>query len=75
MKEGGMGWLHLPLPPPAFLSSLFDRTPALKPQGETFWQIKQDCMARIFYRLSTLFCIEFTLHTLSSSCTEEVHAS
>ena len=40
MKEGGMGWVLLSLPPPAFLSSLFYRTPALEPQGETFWQIK-----------------------------------
>ena len=40
MKEGGMGWVLLSLPPPAFLSSLFYRTPALEPQGEAFWQIK-----------------------------------
>lgn len=40
MKEGGMGWILLSLPPPAFLWSLFYRTPALEPQGKTFWQIK-----------------------------------
>ena len=40
LKEGGMGWVLLSLSPPAFLSSLFYRTPALEPQGETSWQIK-----------------------------------